>query len=148
VHHVRRLFLEEVMTDQELIKALIEALEMSTRSLQVSRLPGVEYRVQENEKLLASLRNRVSDPAPPKPAKQKMDIPVFGDMSSHPKEILTTKEAAALLGCSTQYLEIARVRGDGPPFAKIGSRLIRYKRSTLLDWATKREFKSTSDKGK
>jgi excisionase family DNA binding protein len=131
------------MTDQAIIKALIEALEMSTRSLQVSKLPGVEYRVEQNEKLLASLKQGAKAPAPP--AEKKLDIPVFAEASTA-KEILTTKEAAALLGCSRQLLEGARVRGDGPPFSRIG-RLIRYRRSTLLEWLSKRQFKSTSDKG-
>ena len=59
-------------------------------------------------------------------------------------EVMTTEEAAAFLQCSTQHLEIARLRGDGPPFSKLGRRLIRYRRSTLLDWLAKREVTSTS----
>lgn len=60
-------------------------------------------------------------------------------------EVMTTEEAAAFLQCSTQYLEIARVRGDGPPFSKLGRRLIRYRKSALLAWLTKREVASTSE---
>lgn len=59
-------------------------------------------------------------------------------------EILTTAEAAALLKCSKQYLEGARLRGDGPRFSKIG-RMVRYRRSSLLEWLAKREVSSTSE---
>ena len=51
-------------------------------------------------------------------------------------EFLNTKEAAAVLGMSTQWLEIGRCKGYGPPFTKIG-RSVRYLRSVLIDWALK-----------
>ena len=59
-------------------------------------------------------------------------------------EVMTTSECAAFLQCSTQHLEISRLRGDGPPFSKLGRRLIRYRKSALLDWLAKREVTSTS----
>jgi len=48
-------------------------------------------------------------------------------------EYFTTKQAATYLGLSPQYLEIARHRGEGPPYIKL-ARAVRYKRSELDDW--------------
>ena len=50
-------------------------------------------------------------------------------------EYLRTAEAAELLRLSVQYLSIARFRGEGgPPYIKIG-RAVRYRRSSLIEWA-------------
>ena len=51
----------------------------------------------------------------------------------HSPEFLTTPEAAQYLGMSRQWLEIARHRGNGPPYIKLG-RAVRYKRSVLDSW--------------
>ena len=59
-------------------------------------------------------------------------------------EVLTTEQAAALLGCSTQFLEIARCKGGGPPFSHLGRRLIRYRKSALLQWLEENQVTSTS----
>ena len=56
---------------------------------------------------------------------------------------LTTAQCAALLGISEQWLEIARVRGDGPPFVKMG-RIVRYRRPSVLRWLQENEFQSTA----
>jgi len=48
-------------------------------------------------------------------------------------EYLNTKQAAEYLGLSHQFLEIARHRGEGPPFYKL-SRIIRYRRAHLDEW--------------
>ncbi len=51
------------------------------------------------------------------------------------REYLRTEEAAELLRMSVQYLSIARFRGEGgPPYIKIG-RAVRYRRSSLIEWA-------------
>jgi predicted DNA-binding transcriptional regulator AlpA len=47
--------------------------------------------------------------------------------------LLTPKEAAALLKVSISWLAKARMRGDGPPFIKIG-RCIRYSQAALQQW--------------
>ena len=60
-------------------------------------------------------------------------------------EVMDTAAAAAFLSCSTQFLEIARLRGGGPPFSKLGPRLIRYRRQTLLEWLARSERNSTSE---
>jgi hypothetical protein len=46
-------------------------------------------------------------------------------------KLLTPKEAAELLKVSLSWLAKARMRGDGPPFIKIG-RSIRYSELALL----------------
>ena len=48
-------------------------------------------------------------------------------------EYLNTQQAAKYLQVSTQWLEIGRVKGYGPPFIKL-SRLVRYKKSDLDQW--------------
>ena len=51
---------------------------------------------------------------------------------------LTTKQAAAYLGVSRQFLEIARLKGHGPQFCKPGcSRLVRYYVPDLDIWMRK-----------
>ena len=57
-------------------------------------------------------------------------------------EIMRTEDAARYLQVSTQYLEIARFKGGGPLFCKIG-RLVRYRKSTLDAWVAAREISST-----
>lgn len=47
---------------------------------------------------------------------------------------LTPKETAELLKVSVSWLAKARMRGDGPPFIKIG-RCIRYGEAALQEWA-------------
>lgn len=57
---------------------------------------------------------------------------------------LKTAEAAAYLGLSRQFLEIARHRGDGPPYIKV-SRAVRYYRPTLDQWMHERERNHTAE---
>ena len=58
--------------------------------------------------------------------------------------LLTPKEAARLLRVSLSWLAKARMRGDGPPFIKIG-RSIRYVETALLQWMKSRQRLSTSE---
>ena len=59
-------------------------------------------------------------------------------------ELLTPKEAAHLLKVSESWLAKARMRGDGPPFIKIG-RAIRYSEAALLQWMKAHQHLSTSE---
>ena len=59
-------------------------------------------------------------------------------------KLLTPKEAAQLLKVSESWLAKARMRGDGPPFIKIG-RAIRYSEGGLLQWMKSRTRMSTSE---
>ena len=57
---------------------------------------------------------------------------------------LTTSEAADYLRVSKQYLEIARHRGDGPPYIKL-SRAVRYFRPSLDEWMLARQRNHTAE---
>jgi predicted DNA-binding transcriptional regulator AlpA len=59
--------------------------------------------------------------------------------------LLSPKEAAHRLKVSTSWLAKARMRGDGPPFIKIGSRAIRYAEAALIQWTKGRQRLSTSE---
>lgn len=50
-------------------------------------------------------------------------------------ELLRRKEAAGLLKVSEQTLANWAWRGEGPPTIAINSRLIRYDKAALLEWA-------------
>jgi predicted DNA-binding transcriptional regulator AlpA len=58
--------------------------------------------------------------------------------------LLTPKEAAQIWRVSESFLAKARMRGDGPPFIKIG-RSIRYSEGALLQWMKARQRLSTSE---
>ena len=48
-----------------------------------------------------------------------------------PGDLLTDKDAAAILGASVQTLRNWRWRGEGPRYRKLGKRLVRYARADL-----------------
>lgn len=56
-----------------------------------------------------------------------------------PEELLNTHEAAAILGCSRQFLEIGRCRGYGPSYLKMSPRMVRYRRCDIAAWLKGRE---------
>jgi predicted DNA-binding transcriptional regulator AlpA len=58
--------------------------------------------------------------------------------------ILRTPEAAAYLKLAQPTLEKYRVRGEGPPFVKIGPRVVGYRRTDLDAWLANRVCMSTS----
>ena len=55
-----------------------------------------------------------------------------------------TEQVAFRTGLSASYFEKARVRGDGPPFIKIGSRVL-YSSDRVDGWLNERTARSTSD---
>jgi predicted DNA-binding transcriptional regulator AlpA len=59
-------------------------------------------------------------------------------------DLLTPKEAAKLLKVSLSWLAKARMRGDGPPYIRIG-RSIRYALAALIQWMKGRQRMSTSE---
>lgn len=61
-------------------------------------------------------------------------------------EVLDNVEAARFLGVSPETLPQWRVRGNGPPFVRVGRRVV-YRRATLERWLQEREVTSTSDSG-
>jgi predicted DNA-binding transcriptional regulator AlpA len=70
------------------------------------------------------------------PASQRPVAPNFG--------LLTAKETSARLKVSTSWLAKARMRGDGPPFVKVG-RSIRYSEVALIQWIKGQRRLSTSE---
>jgi hypothetical protein len=63
----------------------------------------------------------------------------------HPEELLTTKETAAWLSVSTQFLEIGRTRGYGPKFKLITDSVVRYRVGDIRDWLKVRTYASTAE---
>lgn len=63
----------------------------------------------------------------------------------HLNRLINEHEAADYLGYSVRALQNWRHRGGGPPFIKVSSRTVRYRRRELDDWANARLVKSTSD---
>jgi hypothetical protein len=59
--------------------------------------------------------------------------------------LLTPKDAARMLKVSLSWLAKARMRGDGPPFIKVG-RAIRYTETSLQQWMKSRQRLSTSER--
>ena len=59
------------------------------------------------------------------------------------ERLLTSKDAANFLCVSPSWLAKARMKGDGPPYAKLG-RAIRYREGALLQWLRSRQRLSTS----
>jgi hypothetical protein len=55
-------------------------------------------------------------------------------------------EAAEYIGLSGWTLAQMRVRGDGPPFYRLGLRLIGYRRDDLDQWLAARRCVSTRDR--
>ena len=58
-------------------------------------------------------------------------------------DVMTTEQAARYLQVSAQFLEIARSRGGGPRFSKLG-RAIRYRREALDQWLIENEVANTA----
>lgn len=57
--------------------------------------------------------------------------------------LLTQREAALALRLSERTLERSRVSGFGPPFCKLGRRVL-YRADDLDQWITSRVVRSTS----
>lgn len=49
--------------------------------------------------------------------------------------LLTTEQAAALIGISARTLRRMRQLGDGPPFVQVSPRLTRYRADDINAWA-------------
>jgi predicted DNA-binding transcriptional regulator AlpA len=71
-------------------------------------------------------------------------LPKPGSLSPLAFVLLTPTETAKRLQVSLSRLAKARMRGDGPPFIKIG-RSIRYSESALLQWTKAHQRLSTSE---
>jgi predicted DNA-binding transcriptional regulator AlpA len=67
------------------------------------------------------------------------------ELNLQDERLLTPKEAASFLRVSDSWLAKARMRGDGPPFLKVG-RSIRYSRAALVQWLNGQLRSSTSER--
>jgi len=61
------------------------------------------------------------------------------------ERLLTPKDAADYLRLSASWLAKGRMRGDGPPYVKLG-RSIRYREADLVHWMKARLRLSTSER--
>ena len=61
--------------------------------------------------------------------------------------LLTTTEAAELLGVSKAFLERDRWAGARIPFIKVGARAVRYERHVLDAYIQSQRRRSTTDPG-
>jgi predicted DNA-binding transcriptional regulator AlpA len=60
------------------------------------------------------------------------------------ERLLTPKEATQFFRLSLSWLAKARMRGDGPPYVKLG-RSVRYREGDLVRWLKSRARQSTSE---
>ena len=58
--------------------------------------------------------------------------------------LMTPNEAAEILKVSLSWLAKARMRGDGPPYIRVG-RSIRYAEAALVQWMKSKQRSSTSE---
>jgi len=68
-------------------------------------------------------------------------------IGADPELLLNTKQLAGWLGMSVQWAEIARSRGYGPPYRRLGKRAIRYRVGDVLIWLEERAHKATAEYG-
>jgi hypothetical protein len=55
-----------------------------------------------------------------------------------PDDLLSSRQLALWLGVTEQWVEAGRLKGYGPPFVKLSSKLIRYRRDDILKWLRSR----------
>ena len=60
-------------------------------------------------------------------------------------QLLTTREVAAYLGMSEQWVTLGRSKKYGPPFVRVGTRRLRYKKSAVRAWLESRTYSSTAE---
>lgn len=60
-------------------------------------------------------------------------------------DMLTTKEAAKVVGRHEQTLRRWRVEGSGPKYVKVTPRLVMYSRDALDEWNNQHTTKSAYD---
>lgn len=60
---------------------------------------------------------------------------------------MNTKQLAQHLSLSVSFLEKLRLAGDGPPFAKLGKKVV-YRVHDVEAWIESRVVKSTSESSK
>lgn len=64
--------------------------------------------------------------------------------SNLPRQLLSRDQIEAEYGLSRRWLELAALKGDGPPMIRISQRMVRYQRVAFEDWLNARIVESTS----
>ena len=71
----------------------------------------------------------------------------LSELAGDENRLFTEKQASEFLQCRPQTLSGWRIKGDGPPYVKIGGRYVRYRYCDLMEWIKQGLRHSTSDKG-
>lgn len=103
--------------------------------------PHEQQRERHTPQRRAARAQRTPAPPPPQPHKDEPSTESVDE-----RTVLPTEHAAAYLGLSPKTLETLRTRGGGPPFLKLGRRVV-YRKSDLELWLAQRVRRSTSDPG-
>lgn len=64
-------------------------------------------------------------------------------IASDPDALIDEEAAARFLNVGVRFLQKHRSTGDGPPFVRVSTRCIRYRRSDLKSWSEDRLRTST-----
>lgn len=59
--------------------------------------------------------------------------------------LLSREEIEVEYGLGRRWLELAALRGDGPPMVKISTKMVRYRRAEFEAWLDARTVHSTSE---
>lgn len=84
-------------------------------------------------------------PAPKTLHLDKRASAILASSAGDDDDLLSTRQMAMWLQVSEQWLEIGRHRGYGPPFERLGPRLIRYRRGKARKWLDQRSHFSTAE---
>ena len=72
------------------------------------------------------------------------------EIHENPHRVLKVAEAAVFIASTKSWLDLARLRGNGPPFVRIGTgrgARVGYRLLDLQNWLASRVCRSTSDTG-
>ena len=68
-------------------------------------------------------------------------------MNSQEPKLLRPPAAGKRVNLSESTLAKMRMRGDGPPYSKVGAKIVVYNTTDLDAWVASRRRRSTSDQG-
>ena len=106
--------------------------------------PVPQYQDQQGPTEPAKTPAKERTPKRPRPARPS--TPAKPLTEGEERTVLPTEQAAEYLGLSPKTLETLRTRGGGPPFLKLGRRVV-YRKTDLDNWLAARVRRSTSDHG-
>lgn len=142
-----------LLADEAAAKRLSEGLPQSPSGVRIAVLPDFrEALAPLLQRSSASLRppNQDQEPSATRPSRRRKRVrqspPAITPSLLGEEGALSTPAAAEYLGLSPATLETMRSRGGGPPFVKLGRRVV-YQREDLDAWLAERRRTSTSDPG-